>query len=226
MALTYVQKMVLVVVAVGLLLAIPLYVIAPMAFQRTVTQDRRITNIEGREERYITTVESVLATPSSYADVAVNFDYYYRKAEHSVRLVVTLPDGYPQAAAYPGTSDSSSVTALAVLPLFAMTLDERSDQQPGTYLVQAVGVYGYVGDSVSYLVMSLENSNATDPQGTWALSSDNGAITDANIYLGQQECYYNFNSTHCFADKIGELVYMLTAPVDLAAWGAQYDALD
>ncbi len=226
MQLTYVQKMVIVVVAVGLVLAIPVYVVACMAFQRTTTQDTRVTNIEGREERYITSVSTTLLTPSSYVDVAVKFEYYYKKSEHKVRLVVSLPDGYPYSAS--DTSDSSSVTAYGILPLWAMTLDENSSVQPGTYLVKSIGYFGDIGDTVSYLIMSLENSNATDPQGTWALNSDTDSITSASIWLGQEECWYSFSDDlqRCFADEIGELKYRLTTAVDIAAWDAQYDALN
>ncbi len=227
MALTYVQKMVIVVVVVGLALVIPLYVIAPMAFQRTDTQNTRIRSIEGREERYITTVESVVSAPSNLAGIALAFDYHYKKAENRVRLVVSLPNGYLISAV--GSSDSATVNALAVLPEWAMTIEPLYDVPAGTYFAKGVGVYATVGNpdlGLSYLVMQLDNENATDPLGTWTLHSDDDTINNNDVWLGQNGCWLNVNETHCLRDVIGELVFFLSSPVDITAWNAQYDALN
>jgi hypothetical protein len=208
----------------ALILPVALYIVAPWAYNNTVTLNSKVIGLRGREERYITTVNTVIVAPTSLAGVPLQFVYFYKKDEGRVRAVVILPVGYSQDAANT-PSDSTTVDAIGVLPLWAITVDPLSDGVLASFSITTVGYYGTSSGATGLVsAMFLTNGNHDGIQGLWAFQAVDGTIFDSTVFLGVDSCGIRYNATYCFSDFIGEFIFRLFTPVDLAAWGAQYDA--
>ncbi len=175
------------------------------------------------QERYITTVHTVLEIPVEYAGVKLNLAYYYKKDEARLRIVASLPEGYPDAASV-NDDNVNYVRAKKAFPPWACHLNPLSDDTDWSIYAWDSGNYGFFdGTQADAATMFVDND--PDVQGYWQIISNTAVDLGANtIYLGNTACTAYYNDTYCFADTIGQMSFVLNAPIDRAAWATHYDA--
>jgi hypothetical protein len=176
------------------------------------------------QERYITTQRTVIDTPASYAGVKIDFAYYYKKDENRLRVVVTLPEGYPLTAGNT-VSDARLISAHNTLPAWAAHTDKRVSYDIGySYSFNDVGEYAQLDDDFAVVVYMYVN-NDVDTQGYWEIGpNDNTVDTTGNSYWLSSTFCAPDDGTKCLDHYIGELTFRFNAAVDRTAWGLKYDA--
>lgn len=206
-------------VVLALVIAVPILTIACLAF----VEERAFRDSSSRE-RFITSVASTISAPGSYIGVDIAVAYYYTKASYRVRAVVTLPTGY----GYDNTTTAANTSAFVVtdiLPAWACHPDPLGTFVGTSFFVKAGGWFGLdVTDTLTLNTMLLNNVNTTNGQLS-IYNSDNSFSGSTALYLGNGECNdHNDDTEMCLPDFVGDFSFELMAPVDRAAWGAQYDA--
>jgi outer membrane murein-binding lipoprotein Lpp len=183
---------------------------------------------QGEAERYIETAHAVLLEPSGYNGVPIDVALFYTKNGSRVRLVVTLPDGYPSEAGV--AVNYQAFEASYVLPAWACRGDARTGPDPYASfgVFQRGGTYFFVSDDLAadraIQQLLFDNDVFYDGnQGILGITSLTPVFTDHDVWLGVSGCA-NYNETHCLPDFIVEIVLTLFYQPDIDAWDAHYDA--
>ncbi len=212
---------IIVAVVVGIIVAVPIYVIGSMAFAASAHQ-----------ERFIQNVATTFDHPTVLEGTNLVASYYYKKNEQRVRVVFTVPDGY----SYADTWDQPYADASAILPAWACHLNPLSSSTYASLTVAGLGLYTQndADGNLDETAIELDNNPVT--QGYFYLWSGSGEETlDSNVvFLGPNfntadsgnGCDSNYvDATNvCLDTYIGEFSFRLTAPVDIKAWNKKYDA--
>jgi hypothetical protein len=176
-------------------------------------------------ERKVASVTTTIAQPTSYAGVKIHFDYYYRKEEGRVRVVITLPEGVPFSAGN-DPADSIDMYADGVLPEWAcFNYPGSDDSNDDSFLLEDVGTYLYSDtDLDNPVIMNL--FNLVSAQGRWLLYKfDGDSFVGSYLYLGNSMCsQWDDDTETCLDFFISEHTFRLPSAKDRQAWGEQYDA--
>ncbi len=203
------------IVVLIIVVAVPIYVVGSMAFQSGRMQ-------LATAERHIATVSATVSAPTSYIGVKLAFAYYYKKDENRVRVVITLPEGYPTSAI--DTSDWIEFEAHHVLPTWACHVNPLAT---ATYSSFEVATSASLGEDATAGILLdgtyLDNNPAQS--GTWAGYVNGDTLSDHLVILGSGLCDQNRNAdtAKCLPDFVATMQFQLMQPVDRAAWAAQYD---
>ncbi len=191
--------------------AIPVYVVSSLAYDTAVTH--------AHQERLIMTVSTVLTKPTGYAGVKLNVAYYYKKDEYRVRVVATLPNGYPIDAGV--NVDFPIIYAHNILPAWACRGDDNDVF--ASFYQSETGFFTGTTDELEITPTWMHIHNAPSTLGELFIATPNYVFTGDDIYLGNTGCA-NSNETWCFVYYIGEMTFRLRLAADRTAWAAQYDA--
>ncbi len=176
------------------------------------------------QERYITSVDALIDAPTSYEGVKLRFAYHYTKDEGLLRVVISLPDGYPYAA-LDEVSDSNTLYADHVFPAWACHANPASDDDYASIYARDWGNYGGDNNYGYIWPWSMYLDNEPTECGFWEVAPFDDVLDEYYVYLGHGQCDNgDDDSEECLPDFVGTLEYKLTSAIDLAAWGAKYDA--
>jgi len=213
-------KALIIAVAITLVVAVPIYVGGWMAFVASAHQ-----------ERFIQDVATTFDHPTVLAGTKLVASYYYKKDEHRVRVVFTVPNGY----SYDDTWNVGYADAVAILPDWACRLNPLSDGTYASLTVASIGLFTQNDDDDTVDETVIELDNNPDSQGYFYLYSgaSEQTLSGNTVYLGPN---FNFNDLQagcdsnyvdatntCLDTYIGEFSFRLTAPKDITAWNAQFD---
>ncbi len=202
-------------IVIGLVLlatvAVPIYVVGSMA----------LAYVE-RQERFIVSVSSTIVFPTSYAGVAIKVDYYYKKDAKRLRVVASLPTGYPLTA-FDDTADTPIVVAAGVLPEWACRLQPLADGNDGAYSLFAADTGMFLYHEVYQPPTVMQLTNRPSALGELAFYDGIDTILGDVPVLGNANCQVG-DDVNCAPDTIGELVAYLHGAADVKAWATHYDA--
>ena len=195
---------------------VALYVVAPMAFVRSAGGLH--------QERYITSVLTSFTAPTTYIGVNISFDYFYKKDETRLRVVMSLPNGYSYGAA--DNSDSTALVAEGVLPAWACHTSPLSEDPRWSFYVPVRGNFGKDSTATAILDTATFQNSIIEQGKLTVYSGEFPALTGHNLFAGVSGCdgAWRDDTSVCLADAMGEVIFKLTAPVDVTAWNSKYDA--